>query len=205
GPADLAHRLGQGAVLEDAPQEMDAAVAHEELAAELQPHLRLHASGDYALVSILKCRRPPRSMRRRSGADGDMPSERSTRHVGSNPTVPRASACSGGHRMRFVKALAVAVAVVMFGASGASAQEVILSVAISLKEATEELGRTFMAAHPGVTLRYNFGASGDLQKQIEAGAPLGGFLSAAPRPMNDPQKANVIRAAGRPRLPRRRH
>ena len=99
--------------------------------------------------------------------------------------------------MRFVKALAVAVAVVMFGASGASAQEVILSVAISLKEATEELGRTFMAAHPGVTLRYNFGASGDLQKQIEAGAPVDVFLSAALRQMNDLEKQKLIIASSR--------
>src|SRR5215469_1843049 len=72
---------------------------------------------------------------------------------------------SGGHRMRFVKALGVAVAAMMLVASGATAQVVILSVAISLKEVTEDLGRTFMASHPGVTLRYNFGASDDLQKQ----------------------------------------
>ncbi len=56
-----------------------------------------------------------------------------------------------------------------------------LSVAVSLKDVTEELGRTFMAAHPGVTLRCNFGASGDLQKQIDAGARIDVFLSAAPR------------------------
>jgi molybdate transport system substrate-binding protein len=41
--------------------------------------------------------------------------------------------------MRFVKTLAVAVAAVMLVASGASAQEVTLSVAISLKEVTEDL------------------------------------------------------------------
>src|SRR5262249_11841692 len=59
-PADLAHCLGERAMLEDPTQEMDAAVAHEELAAQLEPDLRLHTGGDYALVSILKCRLSPR-------------------------------------------------------------------------------------------------------------------------------------------------
>src|SRR5499426_3273553 len=122
---------------------------------------------------------------------------REGRLVMAKATVPRSSIRSGGRRMRFVKALVVAVAAIIFGASRASAQEVILSVAISLKEATEELGRTFMAAHPGVTLRYNFGASGDLQKQIEAGAPVDVFLSAALRQMNDLEKQKLIIASSR--------
>ena len=99
--------------------------------------------------------------------------------------------------MRFVKALVVAVAASMLVASGAIAQEVTLSVAISLKEATEDLGRIFMASHPGVTLRYNFGASGDLQNQIEAGAPVDVFLSAAQRQMDDLEKQKLIVASTR--------
>jgi len=99
--------------------------------------------------------------------------------------------------MRFVKALVVAVAASLLVASGAIAQEVTLSVAISLKEATEDLGRIFMAAHPGVTLRYNFGASGDLQKQIEAGAPVDVFLSAAQRQMDDLERQKLIVASTR--------
>lgn len=94
--------------------------------------------------------------------------------------------------MRLMRMLAVTLAAVLLGASGATAQELTLSVAISLKDATEELGRTFMAAHPGVTLRYNFGASGDLQKQIEAGAPVDVFLSAAQRQMDELEKQKLI-------------
>jgi molybdate transport system substrate-binding protein len=86
---------------------------------------------------------------------------------------------------------------VLLAAAGVRAQEVTLSVAISLKEAVEELGRGFMAAHPSVTLRYNFGASGDLQKQIEAGAPVDVFLSAAQRQMDDLEKQNLIAGATR--------
>src|SRR6266850_155619 len=53
----------------------------------------------------------------------------------------------------------------------ARAQEVTLSVAISMKEAVEELGKGFMAVRPGVTLRYNFGSSGELEKKtLIAGA-----------------------------------
>jgi len=99
--------------------------------------------------------------------------------------------------MRSLKALAVGVATLLLAASGACAQEVILSVAISLKEVTEDLGRSFMGSHPGVTLRYRFGASGDLQKQIEAGVPVDVFLSAAPRQMDELEKQNLIITATR--------
>jgi molybdate transport system substrate-binding protein len=99
--------------------------------------------------------------------------------------------------MRFMRAVAPALGLVLFAAAGASAQEMVLSVAVSLKDATEEVGRAFMAAHPGVTLRYNFGASGDLQKQIEAGAPADVFLSAATRQMDELEKRNLIVAGSR--------
>jgi molybdate transport system substrate-binding protein len=99
--------------------------------------------------------------------------------------------------MRFVRTLALTLAVVLSSAPGVRAQEVTLSVAISLKEAIEALGRGFTAAHPGVTLRYNLGASGDLQKQIEAGAPVDVFLSAAQGQMDRLEKQDLIVAATR--------
>jgi molybdate transport system substrate-binding protein len=99
--------------------------------------------------------------------------------------------------MQFVKMLALILTVVLLSAPVARAQEVTLSVAISLKDAIEELGRGFTAAHPGVTLRYNFGASGDLQKQIEAGAPVDVFLSAAQRQMDELEKKSLIVVATR--------
>jgi len=99
--------------------------------------------------------------------------------------------------MPLLKSLTVALVVMLFSAPRVGAQEVILSVAVSLKDATEELGRTFMAARPGVTVRYNFGASGDLQKQIEGGAPVDVFLSAAQRQMDELERQNLIVAASR--------
>jgi molybdate transport system substrate-binding protein len=68
--------------------------------------------------------------------------------------------------------------------SAACAEELLVSAAISLKEAVEEVGRQYQQARPGVTVRFNFGASGALQRQIEAGAPVDLFLSAGQRQMD---------------------
>jgi molybdate transport system substrate-binding protein len=88
--------------------------------------------------------------------------------------------------------LAVGIVLLVAGARPAAAQELTLSVAISMKEAIETLGRTFAARQPGVTLRYNLGASGDLQKQIEAGAPIDVFVSAATRQMDELERKQLI-------------
>lgn len=74
----------------------------------------------------------------------------------------------------------------------AAAQELVLSVAVSMKEAVEELARGFTSGRQGVVLRFNFGASGELQKQIEAGAPVDLFVSAAQRQMDELEKAGLI-------------
>lgn len=79
----------------------------------------------------------------------------------------------------------------------ASAEEMILSVAVSMKEAVEEVGRTFASGRPGLVLRYNFGSSGDLQKQIEAGAPVDIFISAAQRQMDELEKGGFMVSASR--------
>jgi molybdate transport system substrate-binding protein len=87
----------------------------------------------------------------------------------------------------------VAVLVTLLATTGVGhAQEATLSVAISMKDVIEELGRGFMAARPGVTLRYNLGSSGELQKQIEAGAPVDLFVSAAQRQMDELEKRGLI-------------
>jgi molybdate transport system substrate-binding protein len=91
----------------------------------------------------------------------------------------------------------VAVLATLVGAVEASAQEATFSVAISMKDSVQELGRTFTASRPGVTLRYNFGSSGELQKQIEAGAPIDLFISAAQRQMDELEKKQLVVAARR--------
>jgi molybdate transport system substrate-binding protein len=103
--------------------------------------------------------------------------------------MPRLTTLVGG--------AAVALALALTSPARAQAQELTLSVAISLKEAVEELGREFTAAHPGVTLHYNLGASGDLQKQIEAGAPVDVFLSAALRQVDELEARGLLLAGTR--------
>jgi molybdate transport system substrate-binding protein len=98
--------------------------------------------------------------------------------------------------IRTLLALAVA-AMTAVGAATAAPREPTFSVAVSLKDAVEELGRRFMQAQAGVTLRYNFGSSGELQKQIEAGAPIDLFLSAAERHMDELARRGLIVAGSR--------
>lgn len=60
-----------------------------------------------------------------------------------------------------------------------AASEITVSVALSLKNPFEEIGRTFEKRHPGTKVSFNAGASGVLQKQIEAGAQVDVFASAS--------------------------
>jgi molybdate transport system substrate-binding protein len=93
--------------------------------------------------------------------------------------------------------LASVLGLALAAVAGAGAQEVTVSAAISAKGAIEEVGRGFQAGRPGVTLRYNFGASGALQKQIEAGAPVDLFVSAAQRQMDELERKGLIVAGSR--------
>ena len=99
--------------------------------------------------------------------------------------------------MRCFVRVATLVAILLAAATLAQAQDVTLSVAISMKDAVEELGKGFMAGRPGVMLRYNFGSSGELQKQIEAGAPVDLFISAAQRQMDELEQKRLVVSATR--------
>jgi molybdate transport system substrate-binding protein len=99
--------------------------------------------------------------------------------------------------MRLILRAALAAFLLLIGTGAVSAQEVVLSVAISMREAVQEMGRGFSAARPGVTLRYNLGSSGELQKQIEAGAPVDLFISAGERQMDELEAKGLIVAATR--------
>ncbi|AFJ89867.1 molybdate ABC transporter substrate-binding protein [Burkholderia vietnamiensis] len=60
----------------------------------------------------------------------------------------------------------------------ALAQQLTVSAAASMTDAFKEIVPRFEAAHPGVTVRMNFGASGTLLQQIRVGAPVDVFVSA---------------------------
>lgn len=70
--------------------------------------------------------------------------------------------------------------------------EITVSAAASLQDALEALKPLYSQEHPEVTLIYNFGSSGSLQQQIEQGAPIDVFLSAAPKQMNALQDKGLL-------------
>jgi molybdate transport system substrate-binding protein len=59
-----------------------------------------------------------------------------------------------------------------------------VSAASSLKDAMGDIKTAYSKEKPNVTLTYNFGASGTLQQQIEQGAPVDLFISAAAKQMD---------------------
>ncbi|RJE85092.1 molybdate ABC transporter substrate-binding protein [Paenibacillus sp. 1011MAR3C5] len=80
------------------------------------------------------------------------------------------------------------VTIVVLAACGKDAAdtkvELTISAAASLTDALNELKAGYEKEHPGVTLLFNYGASGSLQQQIEQGAPADLFLSAAAKNMD---------------------
>jgi molybdate transport system substrate-binding protein len=74
--------------------------------------------------------------------------------------------------------------VVPLSAFAGSPKDITVSAAISLKNAFEEIGR-LSEAQNGTKCVFNFGASGDLAKQIAGGAPVDVFASAAQKDMDD--------------------
>jgi molybdate transport system substrate-binding protein len=63
--------------------------------------------------------------------------------------------------------------------------EITVSAAISLKNAFEEAGKVYEAKNRKVKVVFNFGASSDLIRQIEGGAPVDVFASAAQKDMDE--------------------
>ena len=61
---------------------------------------------------------------------------------------------------------------------------IVVSAAASLQDALEAIAPQFHEAHPEITADYNFGSSGALQQQIEQGAPVDIFFSAASQQMD---------------------
>ncbi|MBF0560016.1 MAG: molybdate ABC transporter substrate-binding protein [Nitrospirae bacterium] len=96
--------------------------------------------------------------------------------------------------------IALIVITALFVRSAALAEppkELTVSAAISLKNAFEEIGRIYEARNRGTKVVFNFGASGDLMRQIEGGAPVDVFASAAQKDMDDADKKGLIRPGSR--------
>lgn len=67
-----------------------------------------------------------------------------------------------------------------------------ISAAASLKDAMEEIKQLYSKEKANVTITYNFGASGSLQQQIEQGAPVDIFMSAATKQMDALKQKSLL-------------
>ncbi len=80
------------------------------------------------------------------------------------------------------------------GTAAAGFGQLTVSAASSLKNAFTEIGEAFDAA-TGSTTTLNFDASGTLQRQIEGGAPVDVFASAAQKQVNALRDENLVDAS----------
>lgn len=81
----------------------------------------------------------------------------------------------------------------LWGMQGlAHSQELLISAAASLADALNEIKPRFEASHAGTQVHFNFAASGVLSRQIEAGAPVDLFMSAATAQMDRLQQQHLI-------------
>lgn len=71
----------------------------------------------------------------------------------------------------------------MLSATEKPREELLVGAAASLKDVLEEIGPVFEKKHPELRVSFQLAASGALQQQIEQGAPIDVFISAADGPM----------------------
>ena len=99
---------------------------------------------------------------------------------------------------RFIVFVALAA---VFCACVASAQTTLtISAAASLKEALAETETAYKQSHANVEFSNNLGSSGTLAAQIDQGAPVDVFLSAAAKPMDELEAKQLIVAGTRRNL-----
>ncbi len=89
-------------------------------------------------------------------------------------------------RRTVILTLLIAALVVSTGATRRASQKssIVVSAAASLKDALDALTPVFARERPDIAIHYNLGASGTLQQQIQQGAPVDAYISAAPAQMD---------------------
>ena len=92
--------------------------------------------------------------------------------------------------------LALAAVLLLSAAPPARAQEILVFAAASLTESMQEIAKAF-AAQSRIEPKFSFGASSDLARQIEAGAPADVFFSADTAKMDDLEKGGLVRRGER--------
>ncbi|WP_373541174.1 molybdate ABC transporter substrate-binding protein [Chamaesiphon sp.] len=72
---------------------------------------------------------------------------------------------------------------------------ILVAAAASLQKSLQEITPLYLKANPSHTINYNFAASGALQQQIEQGAPIDVFISAADKQMTALQVKGLLVSA----------
>ena len=116
-----------------------------------------------------------------------MSRNRQTRSISRRLLVTSLLACS----------IAALVGISAQRTAAQATNEVAVSAAISLKDSLDEIGKLYEKAHPGAKISFNYAGSGTLQRQIEQGAPVDIFFSAAEKQMDDLQTKGLIDAGTR--------
>jgi len=94
---------------------------------------------------------------------------------------------------RVCRAISFAVFAVLLNASHSTAQtKLTISAAASLKDALAEAETAYKQSRANVDFENNFGSSGTLAAQIDQGAPVDIFLSAAAKPMDELNARGLI-------------
>ncbi len=75
-----------------------------------------------------------------------------------------------------------------------------VSAAISLKDSLDAIGQKYEQSHPGVKVVFNYAGSGTLQHQIEQGAPVDIFFSAAEKQMDRLESERLLELGTRRNL-----
>ena len=86
--------------------------------------------------------------------------------------------------MKKLACMLLALLTLGVGVAAAETTEVVVFAAASMTETLGQIKELYEAAHPDVTITYNFDSSGTLKTQIQEGAVCDLFISAAPKQMN---------------------
>jgi molybdate transport system substrate-binding protein len=89
-------------------------------------------------------------------------------------------------------AVALFARLALWATPAASADTIVVSAAMSLKNVFEEVGALSASAPGGLRTAFNFGASGDLLAQIRGGAPVDVFAAAAVKDMDILEAEGVL-------------
>lgn len=91
-----------------------------------------------------------------------------------------------------VKSAASSASSAAQGAANGVRGSITVLAAASLQGAFTTIGKMFMAAHPGTSVKFSFGPSSGLADQIKSGSPADVFASASPQNMETVQKSGDV-------------